>query len=168
MLFIIAVTHTRAWLRYSRFLGLGTSLPYLWTQLEVRILMYPSRIFFNVSTGLVVSLVILKQGFNLLKSAWGDLTDAGISRRKQEALKRTLTPLIRTGVLDEPRNLIRVDDLRARRAGSMLFVDLTAKVNANLSVVQTRELEQQITKTMQQAKKEVAEVRVRFEPVFES
>jgi len=130
--------------------------------------MYPSRIFFYVSTGLVVSLVILKQGFNLLKSAWGDLTDAGISRRKQEALKRTLTPLIRTGVLDETRNLIRVDDLRARRAGSMLFVDLTAKVNANLSVVQTRELEQQITKTMQQAKREVAEVRVRFEPVFES
>ena len=49
----------------------------------------------------------------------------------------------------------------------MLFVDLTAKVDANLSVVQTRKLERQITQTMQQAKREVAEVRVRFEPVSE-
>jgi len=117
--------------------------------------------------GLVVSLVILKQGFDLLRSAWGDLTDAGISKRRQEALKQILMPLIKTGVSDETRNLIRVDDLRARRAGSMLFVDLTAKVDANLSVVQTRKLERQITQTMQQAKREVAEVRVRFEPIFE-
>jgi len=119
------------------------------------------------SQGLVVSLVILKQGFDLLRSAWGDLTDAGISKRRQEALKQTLMPLIKTGVSDETRNLIRVDDFRARRAGSMLFVDLTAKVDANLSVVQTRKLERQITQTMQQAKREVAEVRVRFEPVSE-
>ena len=114
-----------------------------------------------------MSLVILKQGFDLLRSAWGDLTDAGISKRRQEALKQILMPLIKTGVSDETRNLIRVDDLRARRAGSMLFVDLTAKVDANLSVVQTRKLERQITQTMQQAKREVAEVRVRFEPIFE-
>jgi divalent metal cation (Fe/Co/Zn/Cd) transporter len=50
----------------------------------------------------------------------------------------------------------------------MLFVDLTAKVDANLSVTQTRNLEDKITKTMQEAKKEVAEVRVRFEPESES
>ncbi|KXN85377.1 Mitochondrial metal transporter 2 [Leucoagaricus sp. SymC.cos] len=117
--------------------------------------------------GLVVSLVILKQGFDLLKGAWGDLTDAGVSRRKQESLHRTLTPLIKTGTHDDTRTLIRVQQLRARRAGSMLFVDLTAKVNPNLSVAQTMHLEDKITRTMKEAKKEVAEVRVRFEPASE-
>jgi divalent metal cation (Fe/Co/Zn/Cd) transporter len=110
-------------------------------------------------------MVILKQGYDLLKGAWGDLTDAGVSRRKQESLRRTLAPLIKTGFFDESRMLIQVEELRARRAGSMLFVDLTAKVDEKLSVVQTRQLEQKITKTMKEAKKEVAEVRVRFEPV---
>lgn len=118
--------------------------------------------------GILVSLVILKQGFDLLKSAWGDLTDAGVSRRKLESLQKTLTPLLRTGVDDTTRMLIGVDKLRARRAGSILFVDLVARVDANLSVAQTAQLEDKITKTMQEAKKEVAEVKVRFEPVSRS
>lgn len=115
--------------------------------------------------GLLVSLVILKQGYSLLKGAWGDLTDAGVSRRKRESLQRTLTPLLKTGIHDDTRVLLGVEKLRARRAGSMLFVDLTAKVDANLSVVQTNQLERKITRTMQEARKEVAEVKVRFEPV---
>lgn len=115
-----------------------------------------------------MSLVILKQGFDLLRGAWGDLTDAGVSRRKQESLQWTLTPLMRTGIDDTTRMLIGVDKLRARRAGSMLFVDLTAKVDANLSVAQTTQLEDKIVKTMQEAKKEVAEVKVRFEPASRS
>jgi len=115
--------------------------------------------------GMLVSLVILKQGLDLLRGAWGDLTDAGVSRRKLNSLQRTLTPLLRIGVDDTTRMLIGVDNLRARRAGSMLFVDLIAKVDASLSVAQTAELEDKIVKTMQEARKEVAEVQVRFEPV---
>ncbi|KAF9451930.1 mitochondrial iron ion transporter [Macrolepiota fuliginosa MF-IS2] len=118
--------------------------------------------------GLLVSLVILRQGYSLLKGAWGDLTDAGVSRRKQESLQRTLTPLLKTGIYDDTRMLIGVENVRARRAGSMLFVDMTAKVDAKLSVTEIAELEHKITKTMQKAKKEVAEVRVRFEPVSSS
>lgn len=118
--------------------------------------------------GILVSLVILKQGFDLLRGAWGDLTDAGVSRRKQESIQKTLTPLLRTGIDDTTRMLISVDNLRARRAGSVLFVDLVAKVDASLSVAQTAQLEDKITKTIQKAKKEVAEVKVRFEPVSHS
>lgn len=117
------------------------------------------------TSGLLVSLVILRQGYGLLKGAWGDLTDAGVSRRKQELLQQTLTPLLKTGIHDDTRMLIGVDKLRARRAGSMLFVDLTAKVDPELSVAQATQLEHKIAKTMQEARKEVAEVRVRFEPL---
>jgi divalent metal cation (Fe/Co/Zn/Cd) transporter len=116
-------------------------------------------------TGLVVSAVILLQGLNVLKGAWGDLTDAGVSQKKADSLRRSLTPLIKTSTQDETRMLIGVENLRARRAGSMLFVDLTAQVDSKLSVAQTQELEDKINKTMQEARKEIAEVRVKFEPV---
>ncbi|XP_006461159.1 hypothetical protein AGABI2DRAFT_192692 [Agaricus bisporus var. bisporus H97] len=115
--------------------------------------------------GLIVSVVILQQGASLFKGAWGDLTDAGVSRRKSESLRRSLTPLVKTGVHDDARMLIGIKDLRARRSGSMLFVDLTAQVAPELSVVQAKQLEGKINKTMQEARKEIAEVRVKFEPV---
>lgn len=116
-------------------------------------------------SGLIVSVVILQQGVSVLKGAWGDLTDAGVSQKKRDSLRRSLTPLIKTGTHDETRMLIGVENLRARRAGSMLFVDLTVQVGSELSVVQTQQLEDKINKTMREARKEIAEVRVQFEPV---
>ncbi|EEB87482.1 hypothetical protein MPER_15154, partial [Moniliophthora perniciosa FA553] len=43
--------------------------------------------------GFVVSMVILQQGVQLLLGAWGDLTDAGVSAKTRDSLKRTLDPL---------------------------------------------------------------------------
>jgi divalent metal cation (Fe/Co/Zn/Cd) transporter len=120
--------------------------------------------------GLLVSVVILQQGFSLFMGAFGDLTDAGISPRTHRALTRILDPLTQSSPTSASSPytqsvLLGIRHLRAKRAGSLVFVDLTADVAGSLSVRQTSELEAKITSTLKAARREIAEVRVQFHPV---
>ncbi|KAF8161164.1 mitochondrial iron ion transporter [Crassisporium funariophilum] len=121
--------------------------------------------------GLLVSIIILQQGFGLLKGAWGDLTDAGVSPRTQQSLLKTLEPLVNnsshshngTNDIALP-TLVSIDQLRARHSGSLMFVDLTAEVSGSVTVSQASSLEEKITQTLKEARKEITEVRVTFRP----
>ncbi|KAJ4483332.1 mitochondrial iron ion transporter [Lentinula aciculospora] len=126
--------------------------------------------------GLLVSFVILQQGIGLLAGAWGDLTDAGVSAKTRQSLKRTLEPLVASSSSPSPSStnsissiseptILAVSGLRARRAGSLIFVDLTAEVPSNLTVHELVFLEEMILQTLKEARKEVKEVHVRFKPV---
>lgn len=119
--------------------------------------------------GLVVSIVILRQGFGLLAGAWGDLTDAGVSPRTQQSLAKVLAPLIKNpssnanGADSLPLPpLLSVQRLRARHAGSLMFVDLIAEVPGFITISQASALEAKIENTLKAARKEITEVRVTF------
>ncbi|KAG6820246.1 hypothetical protein H0H93_003410 [Arthromyces matolae] len=112
--------------------------------------------------GLLVSFVILRQGLDLLWGAWHDLTDAGLAPQTRRSIERKLKPLLRSTAPTSP--LIGVHNLRARRSGSMLFVDLTAIVPATMTVRETSHLDDKISQTLKEARKEIAEVRVSFKP----
>jgi len=45
-----------------------------------------------------------------------------------------------------------------------MFVDLTAEVSGSVTVTQASTLEEKITRTLKNAKKEITEVRVTFKP----
>ncbi|KAH7920069.1 cation efflux protein [Leucogyrophana mollusca] len=126
--------------------------------------------------GLLVSIVILQQGLSLFRGAFTELTDAGISTHSHAALQRVLDPLLSplhastphsssNGLQDTIPRLISIRDLRAKRAGSLISVDLTADVPSALTVLATSELEEKITRTLKNARKEISEVRVKFNPV---
>jgi len=119
--------------------------------------------------GLLVSFVILQQGISLLLGAWGDLTDAGVPAKTIKSLKLTLDPLLTAPSANSSLSIsqpaiLAIRDLRARRAGSLIFVDLTAEVPKSLTVHELATLEEEILQTMKGKKKQVKEVRVRFKP----
>ena len=124
--------------------------------------------------GLLVSVIILRQGLDLLKGAWGDLTDAGVSPRTRQSLMTILEPLVDKSKKTHQHetnftgssapSLLSIQHLRARRSGSLIFVDLTAEVSGSVSVTQASTLEEKITRTLKMAKKEITEVRVTFKP----
>ncbi|KAJ8503127.1 hypothetical protein ONZ45_g11131 [Pleurotus djamor] len=115
--------------------------------------------------GLIVSVVILQQGLSLLAGAWGDLTDASVSAKTKHSLTKTLEPLSNANSsLYEP-SMLAIRQIRARRSGSMMFVDIQVDVPGNVTVSQTSSLEAKITETLKKARKEIAEVTVKFQPV---
>ena len=121
--------------------------------------------------GLLVSFLIVQQGWSIMLGSFKQLTDAGVGSSTRQALVGALDPLLSSPeaskAISTPsqRALLAVKDLRAMRAGALMFVDLTAKVPSTMSVADTSALEAAIQRTLKSEKKEIAEVRVRFEPV---
>ncbi len=129
---------------------------------------------------MVVSLVILKQGVSLFAGAFGELTDAGVSQRTQRVLSRALHPLVSPPSPSDSSSsnssssvstlpeipLISISKLRAQRSGANIFVDVDARVPASLSVEDAVVVEERIRDALVEVRKEIAEVRVKFIPVF--
>lgn len=61
--------------------------------------------------------------------------------------------------------LLDIRDIRARRSGSLMFVDLTASVSGQMNVHDASDLEVRITQALKEARKEITEVRIKFEPL---
>ncbi|KAF7321618.1 Cation efflux family [Mycena kentingensis (nom. inval.)] len=119
--------------------------------------------------GFLVSIVILQQGGSLLYGVWGDLTDAGISPDTRTAINRALDPLMASSQLPTSSpSLLAIRHIRGRHSGSLIFVDLTAEVPANLTTRDLALLEEQISHTLKATRKEVAELRIKFQPVDNS
>ncbi|KAI8975826.1 cation efflux family-domain-containing protein [Trametes punicea] len=132
--------------------------------------------------GLVVSVLIFKQGWSLLVTAFRQMTDAGVSPRTKavllDALQPLLPPLPSSSIhssqsspsplsQDDSRQsaLLALSDLRAMRTGANMFVDVVAHVPAGLSVAHAVEVERRIHEALVQARRDIKEVRVRFRPV---
>ncbi|KAF8844678.1 cation efflux protein [Paxillus ammoniavirescens] len=122
--------------------------------------------------GLFVSFIIFWQGLALLRGAFAELTDAGIPKTSRDKLLRALDPLLSHGIatkqfhFDDPskQHLLAIRELRAKRAGSLIIVDLTVDVPSTTTVLATLELESEITQLLKMARKEISEVRVKFHP----
>lgn len=103
----------------------------------------------------------------LLKGAFAELTDSGVSKSTHEKLLHALDPLLSEGV-ESARGVFRmlaIGQLRAKHAGSHITVDVTVNVSSTLTVLETSTLEEQITRRLKAARTEVSDVRVKFCPV---
>ncbi|CDO77691.1 hypothetical protein BN946_scf184969.g42 [Trametes cinnabarina] len=124
--------------------------------------------------GLIVSILIFKQGWSLLVTAFRQMTDAGVSPRTKAVLLEALQPLLPTPSSPSSTpsltcttsvELLRLSDLRAMRTGANMFVDVVAHVPAGLSVARAVAVEDRIRDALVKARRDVKEVRVRFRPV---
>jgi divalent metal cation (Fe/Co/Zn/Cd) transporter len=99
-----------------------------------------------------------------------DLSDKSVSPRTQQSLLEALEPMTRRSTNGPSPNGsshhtdLSISSLRARRAGSLMFVDLIATVPGSITIKETTELEDKIQDTLKNARREIKEVRVTFRP----
>ncbi|EIW83161.1 cation efflux protein [Coniophora puteana RWD-64-598 SS2] len=127
--------------------------------------------------GLVVSIIIFQQGLGLFGGAFADLTDAGVSATSHRAMMSALeqlvsksadAPLPNHELASQDALLLGIRNLRAKRAGSLVFVDVTIDVPGSQTILATTSLQETITRTLKEARKEVSAVNVTFNPVKEN
>jgi divalent metal cation (Fe/Co/Zn/Cd) transporter len=139
-----------------------------------------------------VSLVILRQGIVLFAGAFGELTDRGVSPRTQRILTRALNPLLpfpsTKSTTEDPHThphphpnshphhhsdseipsssaLLGIRDLRAMRAGATMFVDVVADVSPAMTMRDAAVIERAITEKLKSVRREISEVRVKFNAI---
>lgn len=112
-------------------------------------------------TGLLVSVVILQQGLQIFKGAFWEMTDASAPESVLRTLSRSLDKL-----LEDPHlktSFLHTRNLRARRAGSHLFVNLSVGVPGDLTAIQMEQLERRIVTALKAERKDVEEVQIQYE-----
>lgn len=142
-----------------------------------------------------MSLVIFRQGIILFSGAFGELTDRGVSPRTQRILTRALNPLLphpsisTESITKDPHAqshphpnshsyhhlnsdqvpsssaLLAIHDLRAVRAGATMFVDVVADVSPAMTMRDAAVIERNITEKLKFVRREISEVRVKFNVV---
>lgn len=116
--------------------------------------------------GFLVSIVIFQQGLSIFKGAFYEMTDASAPEPVLRSLSGSLDKLRE----DDPHlksSLLHVRGLRARRAGSQLFVDLHVGVPGTLTAFELSQVEEQIVAALKAERKDVKEVHVQFEVASE-
>ena len=141
-----------------------------------------------------MSLVILRQGIMLFAGAFGELTDRGVLPRTQRILTRALNPLLPSpsptteSIPEDPHTrshphpnshphhhsdsevpsssaLLGIHDLRAMRAGATMFVDVVADVSPAMTMHDAAVIERAITGKLKSVRREISEVRVKFNAI---
>ena len=111
----------------------------------------------SVCTGILVALLILLSSVRIFKGAILELTDASISPNTLQTYQTILSS-------NQPKEITRLDSIRAIRSGSSVFVDLdiTLRNKDRLSAIEALEAMDTLKKTLCEARKEVKEVRISF------
>lgn len=94
------------------------------------------------------------------------MTDASASDKVMRSLSHSLDKL-----LEDPHlktSFLHVHNLRARRAGSQLFVNLSVRVPGDLTAIRLDQLENRIIAALKAERKDVKEVHVRYEVTSET
>ncbi|KAI0256128.1 cation efflux protein [Lactifluus subvellereus] len=115
--------------------------------------------------GLVVSFVILQQGLSILKGAFWELTDASAPESVIRSLSHSLDKLRENEGL--AISSLHFHGLRARRAGSHLFVNVSVRVPGDMMATRLDLLEKQIVAALKAERKDVKEVQVQFKVTSE-
>ncbi|KAI0270362.1 cation efflux family-domain-containing protein [Russula aff. rugulosa BPL654] len=106
--------------------------------------------------GFLVSIVIFQQGLSIFKGAFHEMTDASAPEPLLRSLSSSLDKLREDPHLKS--SFLHVHGLRARRAGSQLFVDLQVGVPGTLTAFELSQLEEQIVAALKAERKDVKEV----------
>lgn len=85
--------------------------------------------------------------------------DVGVSAKTIKSLERAVASLT------PGDHLVEISDIRAVRAGSLMFVDLVAHVKGNTTVHELEEVEKIIRDKLVHRKTEIREVRIQFRAV---
>ena len=95
-----------------------------------------------------------------MKGAFWEMTDASAPEPVLRSLSRSLDKLREDPCREF--SLLHFHDLRARRSGSQLFVNLCVGVPGILTAFQLNQLEKQIVAALKAERKDVKEVQVQF------
>ncbi|HHS13431.1 MAG TPA: cation transporter [bacterium] len=115
----------------------------------------PAWAFVDSIGAVVVALFILKVAWDIIHPALTELADRGATHRERETIQAL------AGSVEGVRE---VHGLRARRAGSGLFVDLHVLVDSRMTVRKGHEISETVKNTLLDRGPEIVDVVVHIEP----
>ncbi|RKD30909.1 cation diffusion facilitator family transporter [Thermohalobacter berrensis] len=108
--------------------------------------------------GLIVSIIVIKVGLELFLHGYNELMDVSIEQEKIDEISNKLL---------HETDITRLDELRARKHGSKVYVDIRVSVDPNITVHKGHDIAEDVEKVVYQNIANVKDVLVHVNPCFE-
>lgn len=105
--------------------------------------------------GLIVSLLVIKVGINIFKDCFQELIDVSIHTDEIDKIKQI--------ILDQVQ-VKHIDDMRARKHGTQVFIDITICVDPFIDVYEGHEIAEKVESIIKEKIKNVKDVVVHVDP----
>lgn len=150
-----SVLVTEAWHHRSDSLSslaalLGIGLAIIGEKFQIAFLIYGDAI-----AGLIVSLIVVKVGYDLIKSSSNVMLEKVLDREEVKDYEETVLAI--DGVK-------RIDQLLARTHGSYIVIDIKVSVDPNITVKQGHDIAAEVKQSLILKHKEVEDVLVHINP----
>jgi cation diffusion facilitator family transporter len=117
--------------------------------------LHPGLAFLDRVGALIVSLIILKVSWEILRPVFSELTDRGAPRKDREKIKS-----IAMGI----KGVQQVHAVRTRKMGAGIFVDLHVLVDGDMSVRKGHRISHEVKRELMENGPEVLDAVVHLEP----
>ena len=105
--------------------------------------------------GLIVSLIVLKVGFDIFKQCFQELIDVSIHL---EDLQRVIDLILKE------KKILKINDIRTRKHGSKVFVDVRVSVDPNMDIYDGHSIAEEVEDIIKNEVKNVKDVIVHLDP----
>lgn len=116
---------------------------------------YPGLAFIDRVGALIVSLIILKVSWGILKPAVSELTDRGVSQKDREKI---------ASIVADIAGVRGVHDIRTRKMGAGFFADVHVMIDGKMTIWQGHRISEAIKKELIANGPEIMDVLVHLEP----
>ena len=117
--------------------------------------LHPGLAFLDRVGALIVSLIILKVSWEILRPVFSELTECGAPRKDREKIKS-----IAMGI----KGVQQVHAVRTRKMGAGIFVDLHVLVDGNMSVRKGHRISHEVKRELMEKGPEILDAVVHLEP----
>lgn len=113
--------------------------------------------FLDPLAGVTVSVIVMKVGFNIFKSCFHELIDVSIHPRDLEKVRKLIL---------KQEHIQYINDIRSRKHGSKVYIDVKVCVNPYLEVYKGHEVAEEVEKIIKSEVVNVKDVVVHLDPCF--
>lgn len=103
----------------------------------------------------VVSVIVLKIGFTIFYDCFQQLIDVSISLEDIDDIKKSI---------NRHDEILNINDIRTRKHGSKVFVDIKVCVNSNISIAKGHEITEEIEKIIRSKVTNVKDIVIHLDP----
>lgn len=129
---------------------IGVGLAILGARLDIHILVYGDAV-----AGIIVSFIVIKVGYELMKTSATVVLEKVLSNEEIEAYKDTVQSI---------EGVKRIDQLHARTHGSYVVIDIKISVNSNITVEKGHDIASLAKHALLDKHEEVGDVLVHINP----
>jgi len=116
---------------------------------------FPNLIFLDSIGAILVSIFIIYPAYKMFKEAISNVLDESVDKKTLEEIEK---------VSLQTKDVKEVHDIRTRKIGETIFIDMHILVDGHISVIEGHEVSEEVKRNLMKSNEDILDVLIHLEP----